>query len=86
MIIRQIEDGDFGAFKRLLEESHLEYLQFLKDRDSKEYLQFLQERREADLSSFHCFVGIGSSFAAEMDGKVVGFVLGQVLPSADGSK
>jgi RimJ/RimL family protein N-acetyltransferase len=86
VIIRQLEDGDFDAFKRVLEESISEYLQFLKQRDLKEYLQELEERKEADPSSLHHFVGTGSSFVAEEGGRAVGFVLAHVLPSMDGSK
>jgi RimJ/RimL family protein N-acetyltransferase len=86
MIIRRLEDADFDAFNSAFCTSLEEYLQFLKDTNPEEYSKQLRERKEADPSSFHYFARTGSSFVAEQDGRAVGFVLGHILPSVDGSK
>jgi len=86
IIIRGLEDADFDAFNLTFRASLEEYLQFLKEINAEEYSNQIRERKEADPSSFHYFTRTGSSFVAEQDGRAVGFVLGHIKPSVDGSK
>ncbi|MFX0097804.1 MAG: GNAT family N-acetyltransferase [Candidatus Hodarchaeota archaeon] len=78
MIIRQIEDKDYGAFKDLFEEAYGEYLESLKDRDPQEYQRELEEGRKVTRARFEFYLKTGSSFVAE-DSEVIGYVVSQTL-------
>jgi len=79
MVIRQIEEKDYEAFKRLFEEAYVEYLEFLKHKNPKQYLIERRERREVTRARFDFYLKTGSSFVAEENGKVIGYVASQTV-------
>jgi len=79
VIIRQIEERDYEAFRRLFDEAYSEYLEFLKLKNQTQYLKERQERKEVTLARFNFYLKTGSSFVAEDDGKVVGYVTSQTV-------
>lgn len=78
MIIRQMEEKDYEAFKSLFEEAYGEYLESLKDRDPQKYQKELKEERKVTHARFEFYLKTGSSFVAE-DGEVIGYVVSQTL-------
>ncbi|MFX0069375.1 MAG: GNAT family N-acetyltransferase [Promethearchaeota archaeon] len=78
MIIRQIEEKDYEAFKGLFEEAYGEYLKSLKDMDPQKYRKELEEGRKVTRARFEFYLKIGSSFVAE-DSKVIGYIVSQTL-------
>jgi len=79
MVIRQIEEKDYEAYRRLFEEAYVEYLEFLKHENPQQYLKERQERREVTSARFDFYLKTGSSFVAEENGKVIGYVASQTL-------
>jgi len=77
--IRQIEEEDYEAFKRLFEEAHSEYLEVLKNENPQQYLEERHERKDVTRARFDFYLKTGSSFIAEEDGKVVGYVASQMV-------
>ena len=47
MKIRLLQENDFEAFKRLLDEIYSEYLEFLKHRNHEQFLEAVQEKTRA---------------------------------------
>ena len=79
MIIRQIEEKDYEALRRLFEEACVEYLEFLKHENPQQYLLERQERMEVTRARFDFYLKTGSSFVAEENSKVVGYVASQTV-------
>jgi len=79
VIIRQIREEDYEAFRGLFEEAHSEYLEFLKHENPQQYLKEKQERKEVTRARFNFYLKTGSSFVAEEAGKVVGYVASQTM-------
>jgi len=77
--IRLIEEKDYEAFRRLFEEAYDEYLESLRPENPQQYLLERQERREVTHQRFNSYLRTGSSFVAEEDGKVVGYVASQTI-------
>lgn len=84
MIIRQIEERDYESFKRLFDEAYSEYLESLKQQNSQQYLRVLKEKMEMTRPRFNFYLQSRSSFAAEENGKVVGYVASQTIPFMHG--
>jgi len=81
LIIRQIEDRDYKAFEGLFDEAYDEYLEFLKHESPEQYLRELEERmlKKVTRQRFDFYFKAGSSFVAEEDGEVVGYVASQTI-------
>jgi len=81
VIIRQMEEKDYEAFVGLYEEVYSEYLEFLKNENPQQYLMELQERawRKVTPKRFDFYLRTGSSFVAEQDSEVVGYVVSQTI-------
>jgi L-amino acid N-acyltransferase YncA len=84
VIIRLIEKRDYDGFRRLFDEAYSEYLQWLKHTSPQQYEKERREKDEVTLSGFGFYAKTGSSFAAEEDGKLVGYVASQTVPSMHG--
>jgi L-amino acid N-acyltransferase YncA len=84
VIIRGIEEKDYEVFKRLFDQAFFEYLEFLKDRNRQQYMKELKERREITRSGFDFYLRTRSTFVAEEDREVVGYVASQSVPSLHG--
>jgi len=84
VIVRGIEEKDYEVFKRLFDEAFLEYLESLKQGNPRQYMRELKERREITRSGFNFYIGIGSTFVAEENGEVDGYVASQRVPSMQG--
>ena len=80
MIIRKLEEMDYEAYKALFEEAYSEYLESLKHKNPTQYLKEQQERREVTRARFDFYLKTGSSFVAEENGEVVGYVASQTVP------
>jgi L-amino acid N-acyltransferase YncA len=81
--IRQLEAKDYDAFKRLFTEAYTEYLEFLKHERPQHDLN--QERRDVTVPRFTFYLDAGSSFVAEADGEVVGYVASQPVTFMHGA-
>jgi len=79
VIVRQLEEKDYKAFKRLFDEAYSEYLEFLKKRNPQQYLKERQDRKEITLTRFEFYLKAGSSVVAEEDGRVVGYIASQTV-------
>lgn len=84
MIVRRVQEKDFEAFRRLFDRSFLEYLEFLEQRNLPQYRKVPKEREEVTRSGFNFYLKGGSTFAAEENGEVVGYVASQEVPSMHG--
>lgn len=84
MIIRLVEEKDYEVFRRLFEDAYAEYLEFLRHKNPQQYLKEKQERREVTRARFDFYLKTGSSFVAEENGKVVGYVASQTVPFMHG--
>jgi RimJ/RimL family protein N-acetyltransferase len=80
-----MEEKDYEPYKRLFDEAYSEYLEFLKSKNPLRYLKERQERREVTRARFDFYLKTGSSFVAEKEGKVVGYVASQVVPFMHGA-
>ncbi len=83
-MIRGIEEKDYEVFKKLFDQAFTEYLEFLKQENPQQYMKELKERREITRSGFNFYLGTGSTFVAEENGEVVGYVASQRVPSVHG--
>jgi len=83
LIIRKLEAKDYGAYKRLFDESYSEYLEFLKRENPQQYQKEQQEireaKREVSRARFDFYLKTGSSFIAEEKGEVIGYVASQTV-------
>jgi RimJ/RimL family protein N-acetyltransferase len=77
--MRLLEEKDFESFRRLFEDAYAEYLQFLKRENPQQYLKERQERREVTRERFDFYLKTGSSFIAEENGDVIGYVASQTV-------
>ena len=84
MIVRRVEEKDFEAFRRLFDQSILEYLQFLEQSNLSQNMKAPEEREEITRSGFNFYLEGGSTFAAEENGEVLGYVASQKVPSMHG--
>jgi RimJ/RimL family protein N-acetyltransferase len=80
LIVRQLVKEDLGPHRRLFDEAYYEYLEDLKQSNLPQYRKELQNKREVTSSRFNFYLKTGSSFAAEKDGTVVGYVATQTIP------
>lgn len=74
-----MEERDFEAYRRLFEEAYAEYLELLSRENPQQYLKEQQERREVTQARFDFYLKTGSSFVAEEDSNVIGYVASQTV-------
>ncbi len=79
MIIRQLDKEDYEPYKRLFEEAYTEYLDFLRLNKPDQYQREKQEKREVTRARFNFYLKTGTSFVAEENGEVVGYVATQTV-------
>jgi L-amino acid N-acyltransferase YncA len=84
VIVREIEEKDYGIFKRLFDQAFSEYVESLKQENPQRYMKELRERREITRSGFKFYLRTGSTFVAEEKGEPVGYVASQRVPSMHG--
>lgn len=84
MIVREMKEKDYQVLKSLFDQNLSEYLEPLKQQNPKQYWKEVIERREITRSGFEFYLGTGSSFVAEENGKVVGYIASQKVPSMHG--
>jgi len=75
---------DYEAFRTLFEDAYAEYLEFLKLSNPQQYQKEQQERREVSRARFNFYLKTGSSFVAEENGEVIGYVASQTVPFMHG--
>jgi L-amino acid N-acyltransferase YncA len=80
LIVRQLAKEDYKSYRKLFDEAYYEYLEGLKQSNLQKYRKELQDRRRVTSSRFDFYVKTGSSFVAEKDGEVVGYVATQTIP------
>jgi RimJ/RimL family protein N-acetyltransferase len=80
LIVRQLVKKDYRPYKKLFDEAYYEYLEGLKQKDLQQYHEEKQNKRKVTSSRFNFYVKTGSSFVAEKDGTVVGYVATQTIP------
>jgi L-amino acid N-acyltransferase YncA len=78
-MIRQLEEKDYEVYKRLFLEAYNEYLESLKSKDPFQYKIEKQEKRTVSRERFNFYLNTGSSFVAEEEGKVTGYVASQTV-------
>jgi predicted N-acetyltransferase YhbS len=79
-IVRQLEKKDYRPYKKLFDEAYYEYLEALKQSNLQQYHREIQTKREVTSSRFNFYVQTESSFVAEKDGVVVGYIATQTIP------
>jgi RimJ/RimL family protein N-acetyltransferase len=84
MRVRLLEEKDFEAFRRLFDDSYFEYLEFLRSRSHEQFLEAAEEREEVTRQGFDFYLKSGTTFVAEEEGKVIGFVASHTMPSLHG--
>jgi L-amino acid N-acyltransferase YncA len=85
LILRLLKKRDYDEFKKLFDDSYSEYLQLLKRENPTQYEKERQEKNEVTFSGFCFYLKSGSSFAAEENGEIVGYVASQTVPSMHGN-
>jgi L-amino acid N-acyltransferase YncA len=81
MRVRLLEERDFEAFRTLFDEAFSEYLEFLRHEDHEHFLEEVAEREEVTREGFDFYLKTGTTFVAEEEGKVIGYVASQTVPS-----
>ena len=74
LILRQLSKKDYEPFKRLFEEAYAEYLELLRLNNPQQYQKEKQEKRKVALARFKFYLNTGSSFVAEENDAVIGYV------------
>lgn len=80
LIVRELEKKDYRPYKKLFDEAYYEYLEALKQSNLQQYHREIQTKREVTSSRFNFYVQTESSFVAEKDGVVVGYIATQTIP------
>jgi ribosomal protein S18 acetylase RimI-like enzyme len=80
VIIRQLEESDFGAYKALFDEAYSEYLEFLRRGNPTQYTRELKKTRTVSRARFDFYLKTGSCFVADENSEVVGYVASQTVP------
>jgi L-amino acid N-acyltransferase YncA len=84
MRVRLLEERDFEAFRTLFDEAFSEYLEFLRHQNHEQFLEEAAEREEVTREGFDFYLKSGTTFVAEEEGKVIGYVASQTMPSLHG--
>lgn len=86
--VRLMEEKDFEAVRKIKEANTLEYLEFLRKTDPRLYSAEVRESRApaVDADLFNLYLESGSSFVAEVNGQVVGFVFSQTIEFMHGER
>jgi phosphinothricin acetyltransferase len=80
LIVRQMVKEDYKLYKRLFDEAYYEYLERLRLNNPRQYRREIQNKRKVTLPRFNFYLQTGSSFVAEKDGTVVGYIATQAIP------
>jgi RimJ/RimL family protein N-acetyltransferase len=78
-IVRKLVKEDYKPYKKLFDEAYYEYLQDLKQSNPQQYHKEIQDKRKVTSSRFNFYLKTGSSFVAEKDGEVIGYVASQTI-------
>jgi L-amino acid N-acyltransferase YncA len=84
MRVRLLEERDFEAFRALFDEAFSEYLEFLRHESPEQFLEEVAEREEVTREGFDFYLKTGTTFVAEEEGRVIGYVASQTVPSLHG--
>jgi L-amino acid N-acyltransferase YncA len=84
MRVRLLDERDFEAFKTLFDEAYSEYLEFLRHENPEHFFEEIAEREEVTREGFDFYLKTGTTFVAEEEGKVIGYVASQTVPSLHG--
>ena len=76
-IVRQLTKEDYEPYKKLFDEAYNEYLDMLRLKNPQHDHKELQDRRRVTRARFNFYLDAGSSFVAEKDCGVVGYVATQ---------
>ena len=79
LIVRQMVKEDYKLYKRLFDEAYYEYLQDLKRSNPQQYHKEIQNKRKVTSSRFNFYLNTESSFVAEKNGEVIGYVASQTI-------
>jgi len=79
LIVRQLAKEDYKSYRKLFDEAYHEYLENLSRNDPQQYHRERQEKRIVTRARFNFYLKTGSSFAAEKDDNVVGYVAAQTI-------
>jgi RimJ/RimL family protein N-acetyltransferase len=80
LIIRKLHEEDHEAYKLLFCGAYGEYLESLRHSNPEQYLKEKGEMKKVSRERFDFYLKTGSSFVAEKDGKVIGYVATQTIP------
>lgn len=79
LIVRQLYRKDFTSYKQLFDEAYYEYLEGLKQSNLQQYRKEMQDKRKVSSSRFNFYLNTRSSFVAEKNCEVVGYVATQTI-------
>jgi len=82
--LRQLAKRDYEHFKRLFEDAYSEYLQSLRLSNPERYQKEKQREIEVTRKRFNFYLETGSSFVAEENGEVIGYVASQTASHMHG--
>ena len=83
--MRQLTKEDYKSYKQLFDDAYYEYLENLKESNPHQYHKEVQDKRKVTSSRFNFYLNAGSSFVAEENGEVVGYVATQTISFMRGS-
>jgi len=77
--VRQLAKEDYKSYKQLFDDAYYEYLENLKENNTQQYHKEVQDKRKVTSARFNFYLNAGSSFVAEENGEVVGYVATQTI-------
>jgi len=80
LVVRPLAEEDRKSHKRLFDEAYGEYLESLRQSDPKQFEREKQEKRKVTSARFNFYLKTESSFVAEKDNEVIGYVASQTIP------
>jgi L-amino acid N-acyltransferase YncA len=84
MRIRRLEKRDFEAFRTLFDEAFSEYLEFLRHENPGQFRMEVAGREQVTREGFDFYLKTGATFVAEQEGRMIGYVAAQPMPSLFG--
>lgn len=78
-LVRELAKEDYRSYKQLFDDAYCEYLENLKESNTQQYRKEVQNKRKVTSARFNFYLNSGSSFVAEENNEVVGYVAAQTI-------
>jgi L-amino acid N-acyltransferase YncA len=80
IVVRPMVRRDYKPYRKLFDEAYYEYLEDLRHNNRQQYQKEIQNKRKVTSARFNFYVQTGSSFVAEKDDTVIGYIATQTIP------